>query len=186
MVLITTAAQTLVSEVLEAGEIAIDATAGNGYDSQFLLSCVGEQGRVMACDVQQDAIDATRQRCCSARQLELHQGDHAQLLMQFVNDYSNQIGAVMFNLGYLPGGDKSVITAATTTALALQSSMQLLRAGGILSVIAYVGHSGGCDEAIVVDEVLTQFVNDYSASEAAWPDQNLPQNSPRLYAVTKN
>jgi hypothetical protein len=50
---------------------------------------------------------------------------------------------VAFNLGCLPGGDKTVITVTRTPELALQTASRLLSSGGLISVLVYIGHPGG-------------------------------------------
>ncbi|KAA8527192.1 hypothetical protein F0562_008579 [Nyssa sinensis] len=53
---------------------------------------------------------------------------------------------VAFNLGYLPGGDKAIITASETTLLALEAAKRILAPGGLISIVVYVGHPGGREE----------------------------------------
>jgi hypothetical protein len=50
---------------------------------------------------------------------------------------------VAFNLGYLPGGDKTIITKPETTLIALEAAKGILMAGGLISLVVYVGHPGG-------------------------------------------
>ena len=44
------------------GDIAVDATMGNGHDTQMLCELVGESGHVYAFDVQEQAVANTRAR----------------------------------------------------------------------------------------------------------------------------
>ncbi|NBB78866.1 MAG: methyltransferase domain-containing protein [Verrucomicrobia bacterium] len=142
------------AESLQAGDLAIDATAGNGHDTCFLAGKVGADGRVIAIDIQEAALAATGQRLEAtgfADRVELLLGDHAQELNALVQTKAGLAAAVVFNLGYLPGGDKSIKTAADQTRLALSSARDLLRSGGMLCVTAYRGHPGGPEEAAAVD-----------------------------------
>nr|CAB3464757.1 unnamed protein product [Digitaria exilis] len=50
---------------------------------------------------------------------------------------------VAFNLGYLPGGDKTLITVPRTTELALEAASRILSSGGLISILVYIGHEGG-------------------------------------------
>lgn len=50
---------------------------------------------------------------------------------------------VAFNLGYLPGGDKTIITKPETTLPALEAAKGILMPGGLISLVVYVGHPGG-------------------------------------------
>lgn len=185
MVRLTEHAQSLVAAVVSEGETVVDATAGNGYDTEFLLQLVGHAGRVIACDIQSEAIAATRRRCSAATNLTLHQGDHAAILTELVEGDAFRVAAVMMNLGYLPGGDKSLTTTVDSTLSALQASLHLLRGGGILSVLAYVGHPGGKEEAAAVENQLMHVLESGLATAIAWPDDKCPPESPRLFAVIK-
>ncbi len=185
MVQITEIAQRLIQKHVGEGDIVIDATAGNGHDTEFLLSLVGSEGRVIACDLQSAAIEATRARCADRTNLELRLGDHAEILEQLLNDYGGKISAVLFNLGYLPGGDKSVTTNKTTTIAAIRSGLKLLKRSGILSILAYVGHPGGQVEADAVEACLSEFIETGTGKVVAWPEESLSKLSPRLFVLIR-
>lgn len=53
-------AHKIIEEKVKKGDFCIDATAGRGHDTVFLTELVGEEGRVIAFDIQQDAVDSTR------------------------------------------------------------------------------------------------------------------------------
>lgn len=139
-----------ISQVLADGVIAIDATVGNGHDTLFLAQGVGDHGQVYGLDIQPNALEATRRRLVSAAVLPrvslLHAG-HEHLATVIPEHLHGQVKAIMFNLGYLPGGDKSLTTQAVTTVAALQAAIILLAPGGRLTVVAYAGHAHGRDEA---------------------------------------
>jgi SAM-dependent methyltransferase len=139
---------------LNEGDLAIDATAGNGHDTRYLAEKVGAGGRVVAIDIQEAAIASTRTRLQAAGladRVELvHAGHGAQLAARLKTD-AGEVAAVLFNLGYLPGGDHSITTGAADTQGALQSARALLRPGGLLCVTAYCGHPGGPEEAAAVE-----------------------------------
>lgn len=185
MVQITEIAQQFIQKYVGAGDTVIDATAGNGHDTEFLLALVGSAGRVIACDIQAVAIEATRTRCADRTNLELNLGDHAEILEQIRYNYEGKISAVLFNLGYLPGGDKSVTTRISTTIAAIQTSLKLLHCEGVLSILAYVGHPGGQAEADAVESSLSLFIENHRAKVVAWPEESLNKLSPRLYVLTR-
>jgi hypothetical protein len=97
------------------------------------------------------------------------------------SEIMGQVAAITFNLGYLPGGDKSVVTQTTTTRMALRLSMDLLRPGGILVVVAYRGHTGGPEECEGVQEELLKITKDLSIEGDASADAT----SPLLLAARK-
>ncbi|MCB1203152.1 MAG: class I SAM-dependent methyltransferase [Verrucomicrobiae bacterium] len=145
---ITELAHYLVGNVLREGDWAIDATAGNGHDTQFLASHVGSSGRVDSFDVQEEAIRSTRERTSGIPQVNLHALGH-----EHIQDLvSGPVQAIMFNLGYLPSGNKMLITKPESTLTALESSMRLLDSRGIVTVIVYPAHPGGESEALCVNK----------------------------------
>jgi 16S rRNA C1402 N4-methylase RsmH len=136
--------------VLRPGDIAVDATVGNGHDTLFLARLVGEQGRVYGFDIQQQALDAATRRLQEQQvlqQVELHQTGHEHLTERLPADTRGRIKAVMFNLGYLPSGDKAITTRPNTTLKALECILEWLAPDGVVSVLAYTGHPGGREEA---------------------------------------
>jgi predicted methyltransferase len=150
-------AQRLVTERVRPGDIVVDATAGNGVDTLFLSRLAGAGGKVFAFDVQAAALEQTRERLHAATDQAmlapvtlLHTG-HEHMAQRIPETYHGHIAAVMFNLGYLPGAEQSVITKPPSTLAALQAAMQLLRMDGILTVVVYPGHEGGQEEAQAVE-----------------------------------
>ena len=163
---LTDLAHQQVAAVAGMGDEVVDATAGNGHDTLELARLVGETGRVYAFDIQQAAIDQTRRRLSRHGLLErvtLQLCGHEHLLERLAPECQGKIAAVMFNLGYLPGGDKQRVTRAATTVPAMEQAARCLRPGGILTVIAYPGHPGGSDE---LDAVTEWFENQSHALEA--------------------
>ena len=140
--------------VLREGDLAIDATAGNGHDTLFLARQVGESGRVIAFDIQPAAITATSARIREAgfiRRVRFVIGSHARLSEQVRPGVAR---AVVFNLGYLPGGDHSIVTRSESTLSALGQALEILQPGGLLAIVCYPGHPGGDLESEAVLEWL--------------------------------
>lgn len=143
----------ILTNAIAHGDIAVDATAGNGYDTAFLADLVGESGHVFAFDIQQEAVLSTQKRLEKAGMLKRatlfacgHEQVHTRIPMQF----HGSICAAMFNLGYLPGSDKTTITRAENTLAALKKLLPMLKTGGIISIHQYTGHEGGEVEATSV------------------------------------
>lgn len=150
---LTDLAHDYLTKQLLPGDLAIDATAGNGHDTEKMAQLVGTTGRVIVIDIQEGAIATTRERLESANalaQCELQVADHASALQSLIDAHANTTSAITFNLGYLPGSDKSIQTNPDSTLAALDASSQLLKTGGLLLVTAYRGHAGGQNEADTV------------------------------------
>ncbi len=135
---------------LNAGSFAIDATAGNGHDCLKMATLIGPTGRLIAIDIQAAAIEATRQRLTEAAiptPCELLEGNHAEQLEALCQAHRAHVHAITFNLGYLPGSDKTIQTQPADTLRALDAASALLHPQGVLLVTAYRGHAGGMEEA---------------------------------------
>jgi trans-aconitate methyltransferase len=136
------------------GDKAVDATCGNGHDTSLLAALVGSSGQVWGFDIQEQAIAETRRMLSEAGlagQVTLLQTGHEEMGLHV----NGPVKAVLFNLGYLPGGDRCVITRPETTLIAMDQSLKLLARGGILMVTVYPGHGGGVTEQQMVDSWAT-------------------------------
>lgn len=168
---------------LRPGDLALDATAGNGHDTLFLAGAVGPTGRVVALDVQPAAIEATARRLAASPKplapVQLHLGDHGDLAPYLDG---RRIHAAVFNLGYLPGGAHPVTTVAERTLAGLQGALAALEGGGLLSVLAYPGHPGGRHETA---QVLAWCRRQCSLGRATRVvrERGPTRNSPRLCIV---
>lgn len=127
----------------------MDATCGNGHDTLLLARLVGPEGRVWGFDVQETALTATARLLegegCR-EQAELVSAGHERLA-EFV---TGPLAAVVFNLGYLPGGDKGCVTRPPATLAALNQASELLAPGGRICIVLYTVHPGGAEEAEAV------------------------------------
>lgn len=157
-------AHAALTEILVEGDITIDATVGNGHDTLFLAASVGESGTVYGFDIQELALDTAYRRLQEeglAGRVSLYHAGHEAMAMVLQESIAGQVKAVMFNLGYLPGGDKGRTTGISTTLAALEQARTLLVPGGAISVLAYTGHPGGRDEAEAVKAWATGLSNDF-------------------------
>lgn len=182
---LTKLAHIYLGRAVRRGDLAIDATMGNGYDTCFLARQVSVTGRVIAFDVQQAALDATRERLAGMhfqqRVTLLHTG-HENLATHLPAAASRTVAGVAFNLGYLPGGDKRLTTKPETTIQALSQAIAALRVGGMLTVLVYVGHDNGAAEyKALVDWLANRIGPGYeliiNRGESA--------NSPTLYVIER-
>ena len=144
-------AHQLLVPFIQEGDCVIDATCGNGHDCLFLAHQVAPLGLVYGFDIQKNAIIATQQRIekagLDANTRLIHAG-HQTMQDYIATKDKGHIKAVMFNLGYLPGSDKKIITRSDTTLVALESAVSLLAPSAIITILAYPGHDGGEQETI--------------------------------------
>lgn len=151
-------AQTTLLHALKAcGSIpilAIDATVGNGHDTVFLAHAVGEQGLVAGFDIQEAALETTRRRLVAEgleKRARLFQASHEHMEKELCHlpafSANPPLAAViMFNLGFLPGSDKTLTTRAATTLPALRTALSLITVHGMLSIHMYTGQEHGLEE----------------------------------------
>ncbi|KAK9846427.1 hypothetical protein WJX81_003603 [Elliptochloris bilobata] len=158
---LTAIAQSYWADVVRPGGCVVDATVGNGHDTLFLARLVGPSGHVYGFDVQEDALQATRatldaglQPLQRPRTLSLVKACHSTMLEHVLQP----VQLVCFNLGYLPGHrtDRALTTKAESTVGAVLAALSALEVGGIVSVLAYVGHPGGPEEYEAVRQVAEE------------------------------
>lgn len=186
---VTSVAHGVWRKVVKPGDTVIDATCGNGHDALELVRMVcadNASGYVYAFDVQEDALANASylldQRLDSVqrKRVKLLRLCHSQL-EKIVGETA--IRLVTFNLGYLPGGDHSVTTNVDTTIQALQASSNVLQSGGLISVVAYVGHPGGREEYdAVMNFAANLSTHAWVCSQHEWVNRPL---SPRLILMLK-
>lgn len=181
-------AHRMLSEYLRPGDVVVDATVGNGHDTEFLAESVGDGGQVFGFDVQTQALQITRQRLQQQdlhRQVRLFHASHADMARHIPQELHGGIRAVVFNLGYLPGADKSIITRTQTTLQAVSAACGLLDSSGVITLIAYPGHAGGDEETHSVAHCLQQFDTTRYAVETIY-SRHHQDHAPRLFVIKKN
>ena len=133
------------NQIIKNGDCVLDATAGKGHDTLYLAKLVGDKGKVYAFDIQEEALHITEKRLIKAGMLErviLIQDSHDRLSYYDIPP----LKAAVFNLGYLPGGDHSIITMAESTCQAISQLYKLIITDGIIIITSYREHAGGMKE----------------------------------------
>lgn len=140
-----------IKEHINESSVVADFTMGNGHDTEWLCSLV-PRGKVYAFDVQEQAVNNTRERLRAGgySNFELIHDGH-QNCEEYIRE---KIDAGMFNLGWLPGGDKSIHTLRESTLPAVFSAVKLLRKGGLVTINVYPGHAEGkCEGELLMSEL---------------------------------
>lgn len=136
------------------GGTVIDATAGRGGDTALLCSLVGEKGRVIALDIQESAARQTRERICAEGYeniCSVHLDSHENLAFYAEE---NSVDGIVFNFGWLPGGDHDVHTTAEKSIAAIAEGLRLLKKGGYMSLCVYYGRNNGYSERDAILEFV--------------------------------
>ncbi|UCZ52371.1 class I SAM-dependent methyltransferase [Bacillus shivajii] len=180
-------ARTLLEKSVPVNGVAIDATAGNGHDTVFLAKLVKEHGTVYSFDVQEQAIEKTNQRIQEQdvkTQVQVIHDGHENIDLYLKQEHQNGINGAIFNLGYLPGSDKTVTTTPDTTIEAIGKILNELKKEGILVLVVYHGHHEGKVEK---DQLLPFVRNlpqeDYHVLEYQFTNQK--NDPPFIIAIEK-
>lgn len=135
---------------LKAGDRVVDATLGAGHDTFALAKILSGQGKITAYDIQNEALERSQKLFEELTKHErsvitLKQMSHSPIV-------ENDLALVVYNLGYLPGGDKSLTTRVETTLSSVKSALKALNEQGMLDIMCYPGHPEGArEEAALID-----------------------------------
>ncbi|SFJ38945.1 Putative rRNA methylase [Halobacillus dabanensis] len=151
-------AHSLMERAVQKGDIVVDGTCGNGYDTAFLAKIVGETGHVYAFDVQEEAINNTKERLRKegvSEQSTVIYDSHVHVQEYLQTEHKGNVQAAIYNLGYLPGSDKTIITKPEGTIESVKSVLATLKKGGLIVLVVYHGHPGGRKEKDALLEYVT-------------------------------
>ncbi|PKR84365.1 tRNA (mnm(5)s(2)U34)-methyltransferase [Heyndrickxia camelliae] len=180
-------AHSLLQSAISNGDIAVDATVGNGHDTEMLAKLVGESGHVYGFDVQEDAISNTRKRLNDAQldsRVTLFTKGHETIKESIPKDSQPMITAAIFNLGYLPGGNKNIVTHSNTTISAIEQLLEIMPKEGMIILVVYHGHPEGAMER---DELLEYVVklDQRKAHVLRYEFMNQVNHPPFIIAIEK-
>ncbi len=165
------------------GDICIDCTAGRGNDTVFLCGLVGDSGKVTAMDIQPEAVESTKALVARSGyddRCTVVNDSHAN-----VDRYAEEgtVAAVIFNFGWLPGGDHNKHTQTDSSLAAIEKCLSLLRRGGVMSLSIYYGKETGFEEKDAILEYISSLpVREYTVIVSYFVNRpNCPPISVRIY-----
>ncbi len=180
-------AKILLKKAVKPGDMVVDATLGNGHDTLFLAEIVGETGKVFGFDVQEQAIQAAKERLNQQGMLEraelFHDG-HENLAARIPAIHHCMLTGAIFNLGYLPGSDKTIITRPETTISAIEQLLDIMAPEGIIVLVIYHGHQGGALERDSLLQYCRQ-LDQKTAHVLQYQFMNQQNNAPFIIAIEK-
>ncbi len=179
----TELAHLMLRRCVRPGDWVVDATAGNGHDTLFLAGLVGPEGRVFGFDVQEAALAAAAERIGGLSRVTLIHAGHEEMSRRLPPEARGRLAAVMFNLGYLPGGTRDIATRPDTTLAALDQALAGLRPGGAVTLVLYSGHQGGAEEAAAVRDHAAGLPADYCV--ARFVRLNAVDAAPELVVIER-
>lgn len=168
---------TLLKKYLNDSSVVVDATCGLGQDTLFLA---GICKKVYAFDIQEVAINKTKERCKDFGNIEYILDGHENVL----DHIKEEIDGVIFNLGYLPGENHTITTKSSSTLKALESVMKILKVGGVIVVVVYPGHGEGRKESESLLEYLKK-VDQHTFDIIKYEFINQINDPPYLVAIER-
>lgn len=153
--LITDYVHQFVTSHIQNGSICVDATAGNGNDTVFLCEHAGMDGKVFAFDIQEAAIENTKKRVKESgyQNAEIIFDSHVNM-KKYLEEKS--VDCILFNFGYLPGGNHAIATKASTSIEAIKEGLDCLKKDGIMGLCIYSGKDSGFEEKEAILNYLKQ------------------------------
>lgn len=182
----TELAMLLTKQYISNGDFVIDATCGNGHDTYSLSELVGKEGHVLAIDIQKEALEYTKANTCITCSNITYINDNFTNIDLHANNLNinHKPKAIIFNLGYLPGGNKNITTNIEDSIVAIEKSLELIDLGGIVTIVLYSGHPQGKIEK----ETILNWSENLSSSKyhAVYISMtNQKKNPPEILMITK-
>ncbi|WP_416197946.1 MAG: Ribosomal RNA small subunit methyltransferase H [Sporanaerobacter sp.] len=176
-------ARSIMNKIISFGDTVIDCTVGNGNDTLYLAKLVGSKGKVYGFDIQNKALSLTQEKLTreglNDRVKLIHDGHEK--LFKYIDE---EVKFAIFNLGYLPGGDHSIVTRPDTTILGIQNCIKILSKNGIILIICYTGHEGGLEEKNELEKYFS-VINQKECNVLKFQFINQINSPPVLYGIEK-
>ena len=139
----------LISEkTLRKQDYAIDATCGNGFDT-LMLSKLSK--KVFAFDIQKDAINSTKKLLNKNNIYNVVLiNDSHEYINKHLKEYIGKISIIIFNLGYLPKGNRTIMTNYKTTIKAVKISLLMLNKKGKILITCYPHEEGKRESKAII------------------------------------
>lgn len=176
-------AHEFLKQQVRQGDLCIDCTAGRGNDTVFLCSLVGNTGKVLSFDIQKEAVESTS--------LLVDQSGYSQIAEVILDSHENidkyaeksSVSAIVFNFGWLPGGDHKIHTQTESSIKAIEKGLELLKSGGVMSLSIYYGRDTGFEEKqAILDYIKNLPVKSYTVIVSEFVNRpNCPPISVRIY-----
>lgn len=171
----------LMEKYIKKNNIVVDCTLGNGNDSLKLLELLDNTGFLYGFDIQKKAIENTNDLLKDYNNFKLINDSH-----EYIDKYINEkVDFIVYNLGYLPGGDKNITTVSDSTLVSIKKSMELLKENGTILIVTYPGHNAGKEENDKIYDMLIN-IDQRQFNVLKHEFINQKNNPPILYELEKN
>lgn len=165
----------------------VDATCGNGYDALFIAENYlhNPLSKLYCFDIQKTAIENTQVKLQEKlsdqqiKQVQLYQQSHHEFT------FSSSIDLFIYNLGYLPGSDKTIKTSKSTTIQSIDNALKCLAQKGMICITCYPGHTEGeIEEEALLNHLKTLSPQNYTCLYHKWI--NKQENAPSVIVIQTN
>ena len=172
--------------LVKPGDTVIDATCGNGHDTLYLaqLALTENSGEVFGFDIQAEAIEKTRLHLQTnlseplCNRITLFHQSHRHFPKEIL---PKSVKLIVYNLGYLPGGDKAITTLTESSLESIKHAQELLCDDGMISVTCYPGHpEGKIEEEAIFKYASSLNPRAWTCVQHHWVNR---QQSPRLLII---
>lgn len=165
----------IIKNFLDSKAIAIDGTLGNGFDTDFLSD---NFEKVYAFEIQEEACVKYKEK--NINNVDVINDSH-HLFKKYISD---GVDCIMYNLGFLPGGDKGVTTMHKTSLKSIEDGLDLLNSGGIMTICIYKGHDEGkLEETYILNYLSSLPKNKFGVMSHNY--LNRVDNAPTLVVIEK-
>lgn len=174
----------IIYKSVKQGFKVLDCTIGNGNDTLLLADLVGDKGKVYGFDIQKQALEITLSKLIKENledRVNLIKDSHENIDLYI----EEKLDLIIYNLGYLPKGDKNIKTNKRSTLISISKALNLLKSNGIILITCYTGHTGGLEEKNGVESFL-ESLDQRKYNVLKYDFINQINSPPVLYGVEKN
>lgn len=160
-------------------KIAADMTVGKGNDSKYILKNTQIE-KLYGFDIQKEAEIESKNLIGKDPRFIFHLASHDK-----IDKYIKEgLDLAIYNLGYLPGGNKEITTKYQSTIKSLEKTLDLLNKDGIVILTIYPGHPAGKIESEKIEAYLRKIdQKKYEIIKITYPTR--PKNPPYIIVIQK-
>lgn len=165
----------IINTYVKEKKVAIDGTLGNGFDTDFLAN---NFETVYAFDIQKIACDKYNEK---KQENVIVINDSHHKFLEYIN---TKVNCIVYNLGFLPGGDKSITTNYDSSIESIKIGLDILESSGLMLIASYRGHEEGMNEYVYISEYLSKLSkNRYAVMKHEIINRS--NKSPVLFVIEK-
>lgn len=172
-----------IEKYIKEDSICVDGTLGNGYDSLKLLQRINT-GFLYAFDIQDIAINNSKalfkKYKINENNYEIIQDSHENI-DKYIKSY---LDFAILNLGYLPGGNKDIVTKSSSTLEFIYYVLDNLVHGGVLVIVLYPGFEAGrIEKEEIIEQLKTLNQQKYNVLYSTFINQK--KNPPEVLFIER-